>query len=73
MIPLKTRGNPQPRREKRKITQTSFYTKPTGVNASFERISFGGPGISLCGPHIPFGNTKRSIELENEEFEDNEI
>ena len=56
------------RREKRKVSQTSFYVirKDTRFNVAFERPSFGGPGIDLCGPHVSFGATKRSIELEKE-------
>lgn len=65
---MKTRVNLPTRREKRKVTQTSFYgtQKDTRFNIDLKRPSFGGPGVDLCGPHVPFGATKRSVELEKQ-------
>ena len=65
---LKTRVKASARRVKRKVARTSFYGthKDTRFNVGFERPSFGAPGLDLCGPHVSFGATERSVELEKQ-------
>ena len=65
------------RREKRKVGYSSFYgtRKDTRFNIDLKRPSFGGPGVDLCGPSVPFGMTKKYVELreKGEILSDNEI